>query len=64
MGLKALDKAIKLAGGVNALAEELGVKHPAIVQWKLRGVPAERARQIEAATGVPLHELRPDLWTA
>lgn len=64
IGIKALEKAIKLAGGVNALASALGIKHPGIIQWRLRGVPAERAHQIAKLTGVPVHELRPDLWSA
>ena len=28
--------------------------------WKI--IPAERARDIERLTGIPLHLLRPDLW--
>ena len=44
------------------LAEELGVKSPAICKWERRRVPAERVIDVEQVTGVPRHELRPDLY--
>jgi hypothetical protein len=31
-----------------------------ISQWKK--IPAERAHLISELTGIPLHDLRPDLW--
>jgi DNA-binding transcriptional regulator YdaS (Cro superfamily) len=35
----------------------------AITKWKHRGqIPAERVLAIEAITGVPRHELRPDIY--
>lgn len=33
----------------------------AIQQWKQ--CPPDRVRQVEAASGVPAHELRPDFWS-
>lgn len=60
-----LAKAIAKFGSARKLAAALGIAAPAITGWKLRGmIPAERARDIERVTGVPLHELRPDLWDA
>lgn len=56
----ALDKAIKAAGGPKALSVAIGVSHQAISQWSR--APAERVLQVEKATGVPRHELRPDLY--
>lgn len=56
----ALDKAIGAAGGVRALARAVGVSQPAISSWKR--VPADRVLTIEALTGVPRSELRPDLY--
>lgn len=56
----ALDKAIGAAGGVRALARAVGVSQPAISNWKR--VPADRVLSIEALTGVPRGELRPDLY--
>lgn len=54
--------AIEKAGSVKALAESLGIKPQAISQWK--HVPVEHARVIEALTGIPKHNFRPDVWDA
>jgi len=32
--------------------------------WKAHGVPANRAPAVSRITGIPLHELRPDLFDA
>lgn len=56
----ALDKAIGAAGGVRALARSLGVSQPAISSWKR--VPADRVLSVEASTGVPRSDLRPDIY--
>ncbi|HEV7260090.1 MAG TPA: Cro/CI family transcriptional regulator [Bosea sp. (in: a-proteobacteria)] len=56
----ALEKAIDSAGGVRALARSLGVSQPAISSWKR--VPADRVLSVEALTGVPRGDLRPDLY--
>jgi TorA maturation chaperone TorD len=56
----ALDRAIGAAGGVRALARSLGVSQPAISSWKR--VPADRVLSVEANTGVPRSDLRPDLY--
>lgn len=42
------------------LAADLGVSPGAISQWK--DVPANRVLEVEQATGIPCHELRPDLY--
>jgi DNA-binding transcriptional regulator YdaS (Cro superfamily) len=55
-----IQKAIRAAGGVNALARLLGIEPSAVVRW--RDIPAHRIIQIEQATGVPREELRPDLY--
>jgi len=60
-----LEKAIQAAGSQQKLADLLGIKSPSITEWRSRDrVPAERCRAIEAATGVPRHELRPDVFDA
>jgi DNA-binding transcriptional regulator YdaS (Cro superfamily) len=41
------------------IARELGVTRPAILKW--RQVPAERLPDVERITGIPRHELRPDI---
>lgn len=65
MRMTPIQKAIQHAGGVSALAANIGVTYQAIQQWEKAGrVPAERAIQIERATDgeVTRHELRPDLY--
>jgi DNA-binding transcriptional regulator YdaS (Cro superfamily) len=57
-----LTAAVEAAGGIAQLAALLHIRHQAISQWKARRVPAERVLEIEQATGVPRHELRPDLY--
>lgn len=53
-------KAAEKAGGVVALARELGIKHTALYSWKR--VPAERVLDIERITGISRHTLRPDVY--
>ena len=57
----ALQRAIDQAGGAQALADLLNEKHvQTILNWKVRGVPANRCPAIEAATGVSRRDLRDD----
>src|SRR5581483_2646723 len=55
-----LDEAIRVAGGVGALARRLGIAQPSVSNWSR--VPAERVLSVEAATGVSREVLRPDLY--
>src|SRR5262245_37521879 len=55
-----LDEAIRVAGGVGALARKLGISQPSVSNWSR--VPAERVLSVEAATGVSRTILRPDLY--
>jgi TorA maturation chaperone TorD/DNA-binding transcriptional regulator YdaS (Cro superfamily) len=55
-----LDEAIRVAGGVGALARKVGISQPSISNWSR--VPAERVLAVEAATGVSRALLRPDLY--
>lgn len=54
-----LQKAITAQGSIAALARELSITRSAICQWDK--IPAERVVEIETITGIPRHELRPDL---
>jgi DNA-binding transcriptional regulator YdaS (Cro superfamily) len=56
--------ACKKAGGQTALAKALGLSSQgSISRWVSTGrIPAERVLDVERATGVPRHELRPDLY--
>lgn len=52
------DRKIRLAD----LARELSVNKSTATRWSKRRVPAERVLEIERFTGVPRHELRPDIY--
>lgn len=60
----ALAKAKEAMNGSTGLSRALGgegvISPQAISQWKR--VPAERVLQVERVTGVPRHELRPDIY--
>lgn len=47
-------------GRSGKLAAALGIAPSAVSQWKR--VPAERVLEVEKITGVPRHDLRPDLY--
>lgn len=55
-----VEHAADKAGGIVALARELGIKHTAIYSWKR--VPAERVLDIERLTGISRHDQRPDIF--
>lgn len=60
-----IEKAVRVLGTQQALADVFGVKKQAVTKWRRR-VPAERVLGIEQATNgeVTRHELRPDLYPA
>lgn len=51
---------LKERGRVTRLATRLGITHGAVSQWKR--VPAEHLAEVEAETGIPRKELRPDIF--
>lgn len=61
---RAVEVAVKVAGGQSKLARLVGVSQNAVFKWLRAGrPPAERVPAIVRATGgvVQAHELRPDL---
>jgi DNA-binding transcriptional regulator YdaS (Cro superfamily) len=44
------------------LARSIGVDKATVTRWAQRRVPAERVQDVEAATGISRHELRPDIY--
>lgn len=61
---EALKEAVRIAGSQSALARTLGVSQHAVWNWLDKGLslPGEHVLQVEAATGVSRHDLRPDLY--
>lgn len=47
-------------GRLAALSEACGITHAAILQWT--NVPSNHVVTVEAKTGIPRKELRPDLY--
>lgn len=47
-------------GNMSRLAAALSLTRSAVAQW--RRVPVERVLEVERITGIPRHELRPDIY--
>lgn len=56
----ALKEALDKAGGPLVVAGLLGISRQAVIQWSV--CPPLRALEIEAASGVSRHRLRPDIY--
>ncbi|MGU3403391.1 YdaS family helix-turn-helix protein [Methylobacterium brachiatum] len=62
---RAFARAIAAAKGQAPLARAIGTSQSNVWEWlnrSPRGVPAEWVLRVEAATEVPRHILRPDLY--
>lgn len=61
---QALTRAVDLLGGQAAMARLLKVSQPSVFGWIKRGkgLPADHALAVEAATGVSKHDLRPNIY--
>jgi DNA-binding transcriptional regulator YdaS (Cro superfamily) len=57
-----ISRAILAAGGPTALTKALGIRLPSVYSWQR--IPAQRVLKVEEVTGIPRHELRPDLYPA
>ena len=55
-----IDEIISILGGLRAVGEALGVTRQAVSQWK--SCPHLQVLKLEKATGIPRHEIRPDLY--
>lgn len=65
--LAALNKAVEKAGGQARLAEQIGCKWSSQVGVMVnrdKKASAKYVAKISEATGVPCHELRPDIFPA
>jgi DNA-binding transcriptional regulator YdaS (Cro superfamily) len=65
-----IDRAATICGGVTKLADAIGVSVQTVINWRERGIPAERCPSIERATreageAVLCEELKPGIeWEA
>lgn len=57
-------RALLKAKGINLalLASLVGIDKATATRWAQRRIPAERVLEVERLTGVPRHELRPDIY--
>jgi len=64
MSVEALKKAIKICGNQANLGLKIGKSQAHVSVWVTRDkkAPADMVLKIEQVTGVPRHELRPDLY--
>jgi DNA-binding transcriptional regulator YdaS (Cro superfamily) len=64
--LEALHAAVEAAGSQSELARICNVTQPAVWRWlqTAKRLPAEYVLTVEAATGIPRHLLRPDIYPA
>lgn len=54
------NRIVEAAGGATKLADYLGCKVQAVYQWNQ--VPVKRVLDIAKLTGIPPHEIRPDVY--
>lgn len=55
-------RAMDAIGGGGPLARALGMTRQRVHYWRKRGIPADQVLRVSEITGVPPHELRPDLY--
>ena len=60
--LAATNLAIERLGGITKAAEHYDISVSAVQQWRTKGVPKNRVKEIEADTGVAREDLLPDLY--
>lgn len=59
-----IDRLVELAGSKAEIARRMGVRPQDIQNWGARGIPLSKCNQIEREFSVPMHELRPDAFSA
>jgi transposase-like protein len=59
---EALQRAIKGCDSISALARALDCSRQNVQQWSR--IPKKHVDQVSKLTGIPKHELRPDLFVA
>lgn len=64
--LSPVEQVIEALGGPTKAAAALRLSNPSVIMnWRARGqVPAASVLDVEAATGISRHKLRPDIFGA
>jgi hypothetical protein len=62
LSIMEMSEIIRRGGGMAKLAKAIGLHRASLWYWTQ--VPPNRVKAVAAATGIPAHELRPDLWDA
>lgn len=57
-------EAVEKPADIRGLADALNVSYEVVCNWRARGVPANRAKEVAAHTGISLKRLRPNDWQA
>jgi len=58
-----VERVISSYGGAAALARRLGVSRNAVSGWRSKQfIPVMRVLEVERVTGIPRHEIRPDIY--
>ncbi|HLX18415.1 MAG TPA: YdaS family helix-turn-helix protein [Bradyrhizobium sp.] len=57
-----LKRVISAAGGIGKIATHIGIRQNVVSMWSR--VPPKHAVAVAKLTGIPLHELRPDIFPA
>jgi len=59
-----IERIVDELGGLTKATEALGLTNPSIIaNWRTRGrVPYKRVLDVESVTGIPRHEIRPDIY--
>jgi DNA-binding transcriptional regulator YdaS (Cro superfamily) len=64
--MKCVAEIVEKVGGQSALAKMCGVRQSHVWNWLNRrgskGIPPQHVITVERATGIPRHEIRPDIF--
>lgn len=60
--LAATNQAIAALGGITAVARRYNISVQAVQNWRTRGVPKDRVKQVEKDSGVSREKLLPDVY--
>lgn len=60
---RSVSEIVALAGGNSVIGRAVGVTPQAVSQWiAAESIPASKVGRVAAMAGVPIHEVRPDLF--